>query len=103
MNSNLNILCIGSSPEYFQGINQNNNLSIIAIENSIQATNYLNSNKPPEAIICNYNLPGNNGLFLFDWIKEHAEYIGIPFILLAKEFNSDLYNWHSKKELMIST
>lgn len=97
MNPNLNILCIGSSPEYFQGINQNDNLSIIAIENSIQATNYLNSNKPPEAIICNYNLPGNNGLFLFDWIKEHAEYIGIPFILLAKEFNSDLYKLAFKK------
>lgn len=97
MNSILNILCIGNNPEYFQGINHNQNLSLIHIENSVQATNYLNSNTPPEAIICHYNLPGNNGLFLFDWIKEHATYRGIPFILLAKEFNSDLYKLAFKK------
>jgi lipopolysaccharide/colanic/teichoic acid biosynthesis glycosyltransferase len=99
MNPILNILCIGSSPEYFQNVNQNKNISLIAIENSIQATNYLNSNKPPEAIICHYNLPGNNGLFLFDWIKEHAEYIGIPFVLLTKEFNRDLYKLAFKKRV----
>jgi lipopolysaccharide/colanic/teichoic acid biosynthesis glycosyltransferase len=99
MNPNLNILCIGSSPEYFQGINENKNISLISIENSIQATNYLNSNTPPEAIICNYNLPGNDGLFLFDWIREHTEYNAIPFILLAKEFNSDVYKLAFKKRV----
>ncbi|MBX9807939.1 MAG: sugar transferase [Flavobacteriaceae bacterium] len=99
MNPILSILCIGSLPEYFQDVNQNKNIALISIENSIQATNYLNSNKPPEAIICNYNLPGNNGLFLFDWIKEHAEYNVIPFILLAKEFNSDLYKLAFKKRV----
>ena len=97
MNPILNILYIGNSPEYFQVINQNKNITLIAIENSIQATNYLNSNTRPDAIICNYNLPGNNGLFLFDWIKEHAEYIAIPFILLAKEFNPDVYKQSFKK------
>jgi len=99
MNPILNILCIGSPPGYFQDVNQNKNISLIAIENSIQATNYLNSNTPPEAIICNYNLPGNNGLFLFDWIKNNSVYIDIPFILLAKEFNSDLYKLAFKKRV----
>ncbi len=95
----INILCIGIPPEYFQVINQNKKIALIAIENSIQATNYLNSNKPPAAIICNYNLPGNNGLFLFDWIREHSEYDAIPFILLAKEFNSDTYKLAFKKRV----
>jgi lipopolysaccharide/colanic/teichoic acid biosynthesis glycosyltransferase len=99
MNPILNILCIGDSPEYFQAINQNKNISLIATENSIQATNYLNSNKPPQAIICNYNLPGNNGLFLFDWIKEHTEFKSIPFILLAKEFNIEIYKQAFKKRV----
>jgi lipopolysaccharide/colanic/teichoic acid biosynthesis glycosyltransferase len=99
MNPILNILCIGDSPEYFQAINQNKNISLIATENSIQATNYLNSNNPPQAIICNYNLPGNNGLFLFDWIKEHTEFKSIPFILLAKEFNSDIFKLAFKKRV----
>jgi lipopolysaccharide/colanic/teichoic acid biosynthesis glycosyltransferase len=99
MNSILNILCIGIPPEYFQVINQNKNIALINIENSIQATNYLNSNSRPEAIICNYNLPGNNGIFLFDWIREHAQYNAIPFILLAKEFNSDVYKLAFKKRV----
>ena len=99
MNPILNILYIGDSPEYFQIINENKNVSLIALENSIQATNYLHSNKAPQAIICHYNLPGNNGLFLFDWIRAHAEYHAIPFILLAKEFNSDLYKLAFRKRV----
>jgi len=99
MNSILNILYIGNAQEYFQVTNHNKKISLIAIENSIQATNYLNSNKPPEAIICNYNLPGNNGLFLFDSIREHSEYKAIPFILLEKEFNSDIYKLAFKKRV----
>lgn len=99
MNPILNILCIGSSPDYFQDINLSKNIVLISRDNSIQATNYLNSNKAPEAIICNYNLPGNNGLFLFDWIREHSEYRSIPFILLAKEFNGDLYKLAFKKRV----
>jgi lipopolysaccharide/colanic/teichoic acid biosynthesis glycosyltransferase len=99
MNPILNILCIGNFNEYFHVINQNKNIVLITIENSIQATNYLNSNIPPDAIICNYNLPGNNGLFLFDWIREHSEYSAIPFILLTKEFNSDTYKLAFKKRV----
>lgn len=99
MNPILNILYIGNSPEYFQVINQNKNITFTAIENSIQATNYLNSNRPPDAIICNYNLPGNNGLFLFDWIRKNADYNAIPFLLLAKEFNSDVYKLAFKKRV----
>jgi response regulator RpfG family c-di-GMP phosphodiesterase len=97
MNSILNIVCIGIPKDYFQFISKNENISIITIENSIQATNYLNSNKPADAIICNYNLAGNNGLFMFDWIREQAQYNAIPFLLLAKEFNVDIYKLAFKK------
>jgi lipopolysaccharide/colanic/teichoic acid biosynthesis glycosyltransferase len=99
MNPILNIVCIGISTEYFQVVNQNKNIVLISIENSIQATNYLNSNTTPDAIICNYNLPGNNGLFLFDWIREQSQYNAIPFLLLAKEFNSDIYKLAFKKRV----
>jgi CheY-like chemotaxis protein len=34
------------------------------LENSVKVTNYLNTQKHPDAIICDYNLPGNNGIFL---------------------------------------
>lgn len=74
-------------------------MSLIALENSIQATNYLSSNTPPNAIICNFNLPGNNGLFLFDWIRKLPEYDAIPFILIAKEFNSETYKQAFQKRV----
>jgi lipopolysaccharide/colanic/teichoic acid biosynthesis glycosyltransferase len=99
MNPILNIVCIGNSTAYFQVVNQNKNIALISIENSIQATNYLNSNTAPDAIICSYNLPGNNGLFLFDWIREQSQYNAIPFLLLAKEFNSDVYKLAFKKRV----
>lgn len=99
MNPILNILYIGNSPEYFQVINNNEKMSLIALENSIQATNYLSSNTPPNAIICNFNLPGNNGLFLFDWIRKLPEYDAIPFILIAKEFNSETYKQAFQKRV----
>jgi lipopolysaccharide/colanic/teichoic acid biosynthesis glycosyltransferase len=101
MNPILNILYIGNveDQEYFQVINHNSKITLTAIENSIQATNYLSSNTSPDAIICNYNLPGNNGLFLFDWIREHSKYNAISFILLAKEFNSDIFKLAFKKRV----
>lgn len=90
MSSNLNILYIGSDPNYFN-LDDITNKSIITLENSVKATKYLESNKTLDAIICDYNLPGNNGLFLFDWIRAQRQYDAIPFVLLSKEFNADLY------------
>lgn len=99
MNQIINILYIGDIPEYFHITNENKNIFLIALENSVQATNYLHSNKPPDAIICHYNLPGNNGLFLFDWIRDHPTFNVIPFLLITKEFNSDLYKLAFKKRV----
>jgi lipopolysaccharide/colanic/teichoic acid biosynthesis glycosyltransferase len=94
----ITILYIGSDKEYFKDIDQSR-VSLISLENSIQATNYLNSKTPPQAIICNYNLPGNNGLYLFDWLKQNSKFIDIPFILIAKEFTVDLYKLAYKKRV----
>jgi len=99
MNSILTILCIGSPADYFQVIDHNKKIVLLFKENNLEATHYLNSNKAPEAIICNYNLPGNNGLFLFDWIRDHSEYNSIPFVLLVKEFNSRIYKLAIQKRV----
>ena len=95
----LNIIYIGNNPEYFQEINENKKFSLISLKNSIKAINYLNSNKAPDAIICEYNLSGNDGLYLYDWIKEHYEDIRVPFILLSQEFNNELYKLSFKKKV----
>lgn len=98
MTSNLNILYIGSIKNYFVP-DDHKNLSITIVENSIKATKYLQSNKNLDAIICDYYLPGNNGIFLYDWIRVRSEYDAIPFVLLSKEFNSDIYKKAFRKQI----
>jgi DNA-binding response OmpR family regulator len=61
MNPILNILYIGNNPAYFDVIKQHNKWTIITLENSAKVTNYLETQHKPDAIICDYNLPGNNG------------------------------------------
>ncbi|MGZ0016167.1 sugar transferase [Yeosuana sp. AK3] len=98
MNPNLNVLYIGDKPDYFQ-TNNENNIEVNYVENSMKAINYLQSNKKINAIVCQYNLPGNNGLYLFDQIKNNPEHASIPFILLMKEFNSDIFKLAFKKQV----
>lgn len=90
MSSLINILYIGSKVDYFETKDENS-WSVTNIENSVKATKYLKSNKNPDAIICDYNLPGNNGIFLYDWIRAQSDYDSIPFVLLTKEFNLEIY------------
>ena len=85
------VLYIGNTREYSERINHEEQLSLTLVENTLEAVNYLNSNKQPDAIVCNYNLPGQNGLFLFDWLRKRPEYSATPFILLSNEFNSEVY------------
>ncbi|WP_147676371.1 sugar transferase [Algibacter pacificus] len=91
MKPNLNLLYIGNTLEYFNAIHEKEELSLIALKNSLEAIHHLKSKAPIDAIICNFNLPGNNGLYLFDWIRERQEFDKIPFILLSKEFSVQVY------------
>jgi lipopolysaccharide/colanic/teichoic acid biosynthesis glycosyltransferase len=99
MNPNFNILYIGNNPVYFDSIEQKHKWSIITLENSAKVINYLTTQKRPDAIVCDYNLAGNNGIFLFEWIRKNEEFDGIPFILLSKEFSSDIYKAAYKKQM----
>jgi lipopolysaccharide/colanic/teichoic acid biosynthesis glycosyltransferase len=98
MSSNLNILYIGSLVNYFN-LEEHKNWSIITLENSIKATKYLQSDEKVDVIICDYNLPGNNGIFLYDWIRAQIVYDAVPFVLLSKEFSADLYKRAFKKQI----
>jgi len=91
MKPSLNILYIGNEKQYSERLQQQEHLSLTVVNNNLTAVNYLNSNQQPDAIICDYNLPGRNGLFLFDWIRERAAYNATPFILLAREFSSEVF------------
>jgi lipopolysaccharide/colanic/teichoic acid biosynthesis glycosyltransferase len=99
MNTVLTVLYIGDNPHYFDVVKQNNKSSLITLQNSAEVTQYLKSGQKPNAIICEYNLPGNNGIFLHDWIRKNKEFNNIPFILLSKDFNVDLYKLAFTKKI----
>lgn len=90
MESSIKLLYIGKTPESFESLKQKDHLSLAVVENNLLAVNYLNSNKP-DAIICDYHLTGQNGLDLFDWIRQRDIFSTTPFVLLAKDFSAELY------------
>jgi len=69
------------------------------IDNSVKATKHLQTTKNIDAILCEYNLPGNNGIFLYDWISAQSEFDTIPFILLVKDFNAEVYKTAFRKQI----
>jgi lipopolysaccharide/colanic/teichoic acid biosynthesis glycosyltransferase len=90
MQSHLNILYIGKSAEYLQKVSRQYQLTVTAVPDSLVAVNFLKSNAQPDAIVCDYHLPGQNGLFLFDWLRQRPAFNTVPFILLSNEFNASI-------------
>jgi CheY-like chemotaxis protein len=91
MESFLNIVYVGKEHQSIEDLKQKPFVSMTTLDNNVQAVNFLNEKGKPDAIICDFNLPGNDGLFLFDWLREQAVYNNIPFILLDTKFSIELY------------
>lgn len=99
MSTSLNILYIGNEEKSLEELNQQQNISLTIVNNNLTAVNFLNTNKKPDAIVCDHNLTGSNGMFLFDWIRERSEFSTTSFILLVKEFSIDLFKLAFKKRV----
>ena len=99
MNAHLEILYIGEEAKLLEKLGNEFGIALTILNDDLNAVNYLKTNKKPDAIICDYNLPGNNGLNLFDWIREQSVYDTTPFILLGKKFSADLFKLALKKKV----
>lgn len=93
----MTILYIGNSPASYEHCTARTDISLITVSNSIEAIRRLNINNDINVIICQYNLPGNTGLFLFDKIREDPRLNETPFILVSEEFNKNIFNTAFKK------
>lgn len=91
MKTSINILYIGNSPEYFEGISELENIRLTVFENNLQAINYLKLNNKISVVVCDYYLTGQNGFYLYDWFRSQPEYETIPFILVSNKFSSVVY------------
>jgi len=90
----LKILHIGADPEFLSPVVYENYLvEIDTTDNPFSASQWIETNGLPEAIICERKLPGGNGFGFYDfWIKQFDTEKKIPFILLDDEKNQDTIN-----------
>jgi len=95
----LHILYIGTSVQCLESLKQKEQVTLDVVDNNLLAVNYLKSNKQPDAIICDYQLTGQNGFHLFDWIRQRPVYNNTPFVLLSPVFNRDIFKMAFNKRV----
>jgi len=93
----MTILYIGNLPKPYEHCAAQANISIITAANGIVAIERLKKENDIDVIICQYNLPGNTGLFLFDKINEDPRLNKTPFILVVEEFSKESFITAFKK------
>lgn len=86
------ILYIGEDFDFFEDFFENQNVSFVVKHNAIEAIKTLKADTNIDVIISSYKLPGNNGVFLYEEIRKDKTLTQIPFILLIKAHNIQIYN-----------
>ena len=87
----MNILYVGNTPENYTKCARENNVAITSVSNALEALKILGNRNDIKVVISNYNLPGNNGVFLYDQIKKSFKKCMLPFILVSKEYKRQLF------------
>ena len=87
----MKILYVGNDLSYFEAELAVRELKVKQVRNGFEAIKELGKEPHYGAILCEYNLPGNHGIYLFKKIKEQADQKQIPFVLLQQEFNPGIY------------
>jgi lipopolysaccharide/colanic/teichoic acid biosynthesis glycosyltransferase len=84
-------LYIGSNSQVIESLKELDNHSIVFSDNGLKAINILKSQNDIKAIICQYSLSGNNGIYLFKELRGELNITNIPFILLVDEHKPQLF------------
>ena len=86
----MKLLYVGLHTEDFEW-SEDLKTSMIYCSNAFEALQILSSGKDIRAIICDHNLPGNNGIYFYKELKEHNKFSKLPFILMVEEHNQNIY------------
>jgi CheY-like chemotaxis protein len=87
----MKILYVGNHIGLIQALKADEELSLIVKSNGLEAIEELQSSTDINVILSDFDLTGNNGLFLYRKLKESNKLANIPFVLLTKEFNQMVY------------
>lgn len=91
MRSTLHLLYIGSNPGLLEPLRQDSDLVLSQVINPLQGLRVLQTGSP-DAILCEYGLPGSDGLQFHHRLRNQEYVTDIPFILLSEQFSEDLFN-----------
>ena len=88
----MRILFVGTYERYLNFFDNTEAVKITAVRNGYEAIKYLDSNAGlTDILISEYQLPGNDGLYLYEKIKSTLKSQEIPFVILQQEFNGGVY------------
>lgn len=90
MKYTLHLLYIGSNPDALEPLRKYANLVFSLASNPLQGLQMLQSGSP-DAILCEYALPGSDGLEFHHWLRNQEFLKDIPFILLSDQFQKELF------------
>ena len=91
MEKAIKILYIGKSFENLLDFQADSRISITQRTNALEAMKYLQRGGNPNAILCDMDIPGGNGLEVHALLRKYPQYTHVAFILLTPEFNEVLY------------
>lgn len=91
MKHHIHVLYIGSHPETFAAVARTENLHFHGVKNSLEAVLFLESEVSVDAIVCEYHLPGQCGLSVFDWVHTQTRFASTSFVLLTPHFEETIF------------
>ena len=95
----MTILYIGNSTVIFEQNALEKDISFFVAKNSFEGVRQLKNNKQIDVIICDFNLPDNTGLFLYDVLQCDPSLKNIPFILVSEKYSQKIFAAAFKKGL----
>lgn len=99
MKTSLSVLYVGNNPGYFNTLESHGEINLKTVSSSVRGVKHLSEGHKTDVIFSDYSLSGSNGLFFFDWVRTQPAYDKVPFILLSKEFRTELYKTAFQKKI----
>ena len=87
----MTLLYIGNEPNAYAIYSKDKDISFLTVRSGVEAIALLKQNHSIDVVICEYQLPGNTGLFLFDKINEELSNCSIPFVLVSEGYSKEIF------------
>lgn len=87
----MTLLYIGNKPNAYSNYSKDRDISFLTVRSGIEAIAMLKQNHSIDVVICEYRLPGNTGLFLYDKINEEFNFDAMPFVLVSEGYSKEIF------------